>query len=328
VLAEAASNVRYGQSRDVIGAYDALLRDERFAREHRPELVLRIGGGLTAKRLQAWLDQSGAYAVHASDSGAPVDPQHSTSLVLEGDVVLTCRELSRHAPDRRSSDWLRRFRKAEALARSALAEAFLADDRLTEPRAAREVVAALPPRSTLFLSSSMPIRDADTFALESGGGAVRVLANRGANGIDGVTSTALGAAIALAQPTVLLTGDLAFLHDLSGLLTAARHRLSLVVVVVNNDGGGIFSFLPIASSTEHFEALFGMPHGVSLRCAAELFGAQHHLPRGARALREAVREAARGGGLHVVEVQAERAANVAEHQALFEKVSRALEGVP
>jgi 2-succinyl-5-enolpyruvyl-6-hydroxy-3-cyclohexene-1-carboxylate synthase len=191
---------------------------------------------------------------------------------------------------------------------------------------AREVAAALPPGAALFLSSSMPIRDVDAFAVESAG-PVRVLSNRGANGIDGVTSTALGAAVALGRPTVLLTGDLAFLHDLSGLLTAARHGLSLVVVVVNNDGGGIFSFLPIAERTPHFEALFGTPHGLGLKPAAELFRARYHAPGDAGALAAAVREGVEGG-LHVIDVKVDRASNVAEHRALFDQVVSALEGAP
>jgi len=326
VLAEAASGVRYGHSAEVMGAYDAVLRSERFARDHRPELVLRVGGGLTPKGPQAWLDRSGAYTVQLSDGGALVDPQHAASLVVQGDAVAACRALVRGVPRPRprSSEWLRDFQRAEAKAREVLSAAFSAGDRLTEPRTAREVVAALPPGALLFLSSSMPIRDADAFAPESAG-PVRVLSNRGANGIDGVTSTALGAAVALGKPAVLLTGDLAFLHDLSGLLTASRHGLSLAVVVVNNDGGGIFSFLPVADRTPHFEALFGTPPGLKdLRPAAELFGARYHAPADARGLAAAVRAGVEGG-LHLIDVRVDRASNVAEHRALFDRVVAALE---
>jgi len=289
--------------------------------------VLRVGGGLTPKGPQAWLDRSGAYTVQLSDGGALMDPQHAASLVVQGDAVAACRALVGGVPRPRprSSEWLRDFQRAEAKAREVLSAAFSADDRLTEPRIAREVVAALPPGALLFLSSSMPIRDADAFAPESAG-PVRVLSNRGANGIDGVTSTALGAAVALGKPAVLLTGDLAFLHDLSALLTAARHGLSLAVVVVNNDGGGIFSFLPVADRTPHFEALFGTPHGLKdLKPAAELFGARYHGPADARALAEAVRAGVEGG-LHVIDVKVDRASNVAEHRALFDRVVAALEG--
>jgi 2-succinyl-5-enolpyruvyl-6-hydroxy-3-cyclohexene-1-carboxylate synthase len=327
VLAEATSNVRFAGCGEALCAYDAVLRNERFARAHRPEVVLRVGGGLTPKGPQAWLDRSGAFTVQVGDGEGLVDPQHSASVVLEGDPVAACRALLRENARPQTTDWYRHFIWAEMRARQVMGEVFAADDRLTEPRIAREVVAAMPPGAMLFLSSSMPIRDVDAFAMERTG-PLRVLANRGANGIDGVTSTALGAAMALGKPAALLTGDLAFLHDLSGLLIAARHKLSLAVVVVNNDGGGIFSFLPIAGRTPHFETLFATPHGLpSLRPAAELFGARHHEPGGARELAEAVRAGAKGG-LHVIEARVDRAANWVEHRALFERISRGLEDGP
>jgi 2-succinyl-5-enolpyruvyl-6-hydroxy-3-cyclohexene-1-carboxylate synthase len=326
VLAEAASNVRYRDRKDeVLCLYDAVLRCARFADAHAPEVVLRFGGGLTPSAPQAWLDRSGAFTVQFSDEGALVDPQHSASLVIEGDPVAACRALIAAAPAERRVDWRRRFEAAERCAWAVLEIAFEEDGRLTEPRIAREVLAALPAEATLFLSSSMPIRDVDAFAHHAEG-TIRVLANRGANGIDGVISSALGASIALQRPTVLLAGDLAFLHDLGGLVTAARHELSLVVVVVNNGGGGIFSFLPVAGRTPHFEALFGTPHGLDLAHAAALFGATYHRPADPAALRAAVRDAWMDGGLHVIDAQVpDRAGNVLEHRALFARVAEALE---
>jgi 2-succinyl-5-enolpyruvyl-6-hydroxy-3-cyclohexene-1-carboxylate synthase len=187
---------------------------------------------------------------------------------------------------------------------------------------AREVVAALPSGAQLFVSSSMPIRDVDAFAPASGA-ALRVLANRGANGIDGIVSTALGAAAAAGKPTVLLTGDLAFLHDVGGLLTARRHGVPLTVVVVNNDGGGIFSFLPVAGATPHFEQLFGTPHGVDLAHAAALYGARFERPETASALRSAVRRGLEGG-LNLIEVRTERGGNVEAHRTLFARLAAAL----
>ncbi|HET9451677.1 MAG TPA: aminoacyl--tRNA ligase-related protein, partial [Aggregicoccus sp.] len=187
---------------------------------------------------------------------------------------------------------------------------------------AREVVAALPAGAQLFVSSSMPIRDVDAFAPASPT-PLRVLANRGANGIDGIVSTALGVAAGSGRPTVLLTGDLAFLHDVGGLLAARRHGVPLTVVVVNNDGGGIFSFLPVAAATPHFEALFGTPHGVDLAHAAALYGARFERPGTPAALRAAVR-AGLEGGLHLLEVRTERRENVETHRALFAQMAAAL----
>jgi 2-succinyl-5-enolpyruvyl-6-hydroxy-3-cyclohexene-1-carboxylate synthase len=174
----------------------------------------------------------------------------------------------------------------------------------------------------LFVSSSMPVRDLDAWA--SRAAPIRVLANRGTNGIDGAVSTALGAALALRRPTAALVGDLALLHDLGGLVAATRLAASLAVVVVDNDGGGIFSFLPIAERTPHFEALFATPHGLDLRGAAHLTGARLHSPRTAPELRAALREAL-AGGLHLVHVRTDRAANVEQHRALHAAVAAALE---
>ena len=183
-------------------------------------------------------------------------------LFRSGSAVAACAALGAGL-SRGLGPWARGFLWAEQWCRAALESAFSEDTSLTEMRLAHDVVAALPEGANLFVSSSMPIRDVDAFAPGSGK-RLRVLANRGANGIDGIVSSALGMAAASRRPSVLLTGDLALLHDLGGLLLARRHGVPLTVVVVNNDGGGIFSFLPIAQAAEargHYEALWGTPHG-------------------------------------------------------------------
>jgi len=321
VIAEAASQARFGGGAGMLSLYDAILRHPPFAQAHRPELVLRFGGGLTPKVPQQWLDASGAQLVLFSDDGALFDPSHRAAQVIEGSAAAACEALSRGV-SRGLGRWAQGFLQAERLARNALEAAFAEQAELTEPRIAREVVAALPSGANLFVSSSMPIRDVDAFAPGSAL-PLRVLSNRGANGIDGIISSALGVAAASERPTVLLTGDLAFLHDVGGLLTASRHDLSLTVVVVNNDGGGIFSFLPIAKATEHFEPLFGTPHGVDLSHAAALYGAEFHRPDSPPALRASVKVGLEGG-LHLVEVQTNRAENVEHHRQLFARMGAAL----
>src|SRR5262249_12511367 len=202
--------------------------------------------------LQQWLDSSSAWTVCLSDDGALFDPGHSASLVVCGDAVRACEELARRV-QRREPRPGSALVQAERRARSVLRDAFLGEAQLCEPGAARELAAALPGEALLFVSSSMPVRDLDAWAAA---GEARVLANRGVNGIDGTVSTALGAAVATGQPTAVLLGDLALLHDLSGLLAAQRLRAPLLLVVVNNDGGGIFNFLPVAQATDRFEELF------------------------------------------------------------------------
>ncbi|NBD09185.1 MULTISPECIES: 2-succinyl-5-enolpyruvyl-6-hydroxy-3-cyclohexene-1-carboxylic-acid synthase [Corallococcus] len=324
VFAEATSQARYGGGPLTVSLYDALLRHEPFLRTHTPELVLRFGGGLTPKTPQQWMDASGAEIVVFSDEGALYDPSHRASRVVEGSAVLACRALTDRLA-RGPGRWAQDFMGAERVARNAL-ETALAEqgDALTEPRLAREVVAALPAGALFFVSSSMPIRAVDAFA-HGGGVPLRVLANRGANGIDGIVSSAAGVAAAAGRPAVLLSGDLALLHDVGGLVTAARARVPLTVVVVNNDGGGIFSFLPLAQSAkaDEFETLFGTPHGVDLSHAAALAGARFERPTTPAALRAAVRTGLEGG-LHLVEVQVDRATNVDAHRHLFARMAAAL----
>jgi 2-succinyl-5-enolpyruvyl-6-hydroxy-3-cyclohexene-1-carboxylate synthase len=326
VLAEATSQVRFGGGPATVSLYDAMLRHAPFAQAHRPKLVLRFGGGLTPKGPQAWLDDSGAEVVLFSDEGALFDPAHRAARVVEGSAVAACEALARGL-SRGLGPWARSFLWAEQWARAALESAFSEDMSLTEMRIAHEVVGALPEGANLFVSSSMPIRDVDAFAPPTGR-RLQVLANRGANGIDGIVSSALGVAAASGRPTVLLTGDLAFLHDVGGLLVARRSGVPLTVVVVNNDGGGIFSFLPIARAEEaqaHYEALWGTPHGVDLSHAAALYGARFRRPDSPASLRAAVTEGLKGGGLQVIEVRVvERMKNVELHRQLFAKMAASL----
>jgi 2-succinyl-5-enolpyruvyl-6-hydroxy-3-cyclohexene-1-carboxylate synthase len=174
------------------------------------------------------------------------------------------------------------------------------------------------------VSSSMPIRDVERYAAPRSG--LRVVANRGANGIDGVVSTAVGVALGGARPTALLVGDVALLHDVNGLLGAAERGIDLVCVVVDNDGGGIFSFLPQARALprERFEALFGTPHGLDLVAVAAAHGVTARAVEG-REMGSAVADAAARGGVHVLVVRTDRQANVDIHRRLDEAVAVAVD---
>jgi 2-succinyl-5-enolpyruvyl-6-hydroxy-3-cyclohexene-1-carboxylate synthase len=174
----------------------------------------------------------------------------------------------------------------------------------------------------------MPVRDLDTFFWCNRRN-ICILGNRGANGIDGMVSSALGASAAASvsgnnEPTVLVIGDLSFFHDLNGLLAAHLHRLNLVIVLINNDGGGIFSFLPQAAYPEHFEQLFGTPTGLDFRPAVQMYGGTFQRSETWEAFCNAMTQGMRAGGLHVVEVRTERASNVSMHRQLWKVVEEAL----
>jgi 2-succinyl-5-enolpyruvyl-6-hydroxy-3-cyclohexene-1-carboxylate synthase len=218
-------------------------------------------------------------------------------------------------------------------ARAALAAELAAVDELFEGRVFAELSQLLPDGATLWAGSSMPVRDLDTF-FPTVPQKVRMLANRGANGIDGVVSSALGAAAAGPGPTVLVLGDISFYHDMNGLLAATRHGLSLTIVLLNNDGGGIFSFLPQASAPalmattnsgeSLFELLFGTPHGLDFSHAAALYGATYRRVGDWPGFRAAVQAGIAQGGLHIVEVPTDRRRNVVLHRRCWPAVAEAL----
>jgi len=324
VVADAASNLRWAGAGRVVGHGDVLVRSEALGTALRPDLVLRLGGGLTSKRLGQWLDASGAVTVVLAEDDTAADANHAASLVLAGDASATCVALSASAAAR-PSVWAETFFAADARADAALAEAFAEEGAFSEPQLSHRLLSSLPKGTRLVLASSMPIRDVDAFSPNAAEG-VRVLANRGVNGIDGTLSTALGVAATSDAPTVVLLGDLAFLHDLGGLLIAKRCKVPLTVVVANNDGGAIFSFLPVAQVGPAFEPLFATPHGLELSHAAALFGASYRKVATASEVTAAVQVSLRGG-LHLIEAALpSRTANVALHHALFERAVRAAEG--
>ena len=313
VIADAASQVRFALPSAVAHA-DLILRSEPWARALRPEAVVRIGGGLSSKILQAYVEQAGYTAV-LHERGELIDPAHTASVAIEGDAVAACRALAAEA--RCAGELQAPFAEAEARARAALESAF-ADAPWSEPLIAREAALAA---DQLYVSSSMPVRDLDAFAARGG----RVLANRGLNGIDGIVSSAAGAASVSSGRTVALVGDLALLHDLGGLGAAARLRIPLTVLAVNNDGGGIFSFLPLAQHTDKFEELFATPHGLNLEGAALLCGADFVRATDARSLRAALQAPP---ALRLIEARTDRARNVEQHRALQQAVIDALGSAP
>ncbi len=311
VLAEAASNARYGFAH-AVAMYDALWRNERFSAAMKPDLILRFGGASTPRSM---IELSAPTVVQVSDEGLLVDPYHRARHVVIGDAVAACQALG--AVRAGTTSWRARWLEAEGR----LVDHLLGRDGFDEPLVARELVRSLPEDVNLVLSSSMPVRAVDAFAPVSRG-PLRVYANRGVNGIDGVTSTALGIAAASGRPTVLFIGDLALLHDVGAWVLARSLKVDLTVVVVNNDGGGIFHFLPIASRTRHFERFFGTPHGVDLGHVAALADATLHRPTSLVAFQSAL-ATAMGGGLHVVEVKTSRKENVDRHRALYASLGEA-----
>jgi len=322
LLADPRSGARR-PARTTVAAADAILRHAQPAGPLRPEVVLRIGDPPASKVLAGWLASTGAPQVLLHRHGAWIDPDHAVSRVVAADPTATCRSLITAAAPAHPG-WLATWAEHEEMAQGAIDRVLAGHEEATEPGVARALVAAVPDGTTLVVSSSMPVRDVEWY------GAPRrrlaVMANRGANGIDGVTSTAVGVALGSAGPTVALVGDVAFLHDTNGLLGLAGRGVDLTLVVVDNDGGGIFSFLPQRRTVgeRRFEQLFGTPHGVDLGALAAVHGLPVDRPSKAGEVGPAVTEAVAAGGARLVLVRTDRDANVAVHEELEAAVGAAL----
>jgi 2-succinyl-5-enolpyruvyl-6-hydroxy-3-cyclohexene-1-carboxylate synthase len=321
VLADPISGLRRGPH--AVSTYEALLRSSGFAERHRPSLVLRLGAAPTSKPLTAWLGPEVPQLLVDPDA-AWLDPGRGAAerLALDADPLLEALAAALRPPADRSSEWQDAWRAAEHSARAALDDLVDGWAALFEGRVARDAVDALPDGATMVVASSMPVRDVEAFARPRAG--VRFLANRGVNGIDGFVSTVLGAATASSGPTVGLLGDLCLLHDANGLLRAADRDVDATFVVLDNDGGGIFSFLPQAGLPDHFELLFGTPHGVDLAALASVHGLPAQRVEKAGEVVPAVEAAIGAGGVRLVIVPTERAENVRRHREAWTAVASAL----
>jgi 2-succinyl-5-enolpyruvyl-6-hydroxy-3-cyclohexene-1-carboxylate synthase len=321
LLADPLSGARRGGA--AIAHYDALLRIEDFAAARRADLVVRCGDLPTSKPLRAWLDGLGPGVTQLGfdPHGAWQDPGASLEIVLAAGAAPTLAAAAGHTPTA-DPDWLRAWRTADAAAAAAI-DGVLGDDRLSEPLVARALVAELPADATLFVASSMPVRDVESFAGVRDD-APRVLCNRGANGIDGTVSSAFGAAAVAPGRVVLLIGDVALAYDVGGLLAASRLGLSLTIVLLDNDGGGIFEFLPIAGQRDVFEEHVATPHGLDFAHAAALYGCAFVDVADLGGLRRALVEALTSARTTIVRVASERPANLALHRELSAAVAVAV----
>jgi 2-succinyl-5-enolpyruvyl-6-hydroxy-3-cyclohexene-1-carboxylate synthase len=350
LLADPLSGARRGPA--AIAHNDALLRDARFAASVVPDLVLRVGDLPVSKPLRGWLAElADTRQVAIDPDGAWQDPASVVSDSLALDPAEALRDLTRShgrpsAPPRSADeDWLSGWRSADERAAEAIL-GVLGDRDLSEPAVAAELGVLLPEEATLFVASSMPVRDVETF-WPVRPDPPRVLCNRGANGIDGTVSAAFGAAAGGDGPAVLLIGDVALAHDIGGLLAARRLALKLTIVLLDNGGGGIFDFLPVSAAPmarardphggaswtpdpgggdreDIYTHHIATPTGLDFAAAAALYGIGHERVSDVHELRAALERALAGDTSCVIEARGPRAANVELHRSVWDAVSRAL----
>ena len=320
VFAEATSRMR-GRVTSAVDAAEAVVRSP-FAQEHVPELIVRIGRTPLTRNMLTWLDAADAYQVALTPKAPWSDPGGTAALVLAGDVGATCEALSESLRGKGDDGWKREWLEAGQIARGALDERLDLD--FFEGTVAREVVRMLPEGAALVSSSSLPIRALDAFTSVSA--PLDAFASRGASGIDGNTSMALGVAASTGRATVCLTGDLAFLHDIGALMTIARHSVPLVIVVIDNGGGRIFEFLPQGEQVERdsFEDLFATSHRIDLMHAAKLYGMSFASAHDTEELRRSLAWALTEGRSSVIRAEVSRRASVEAHRSAWAAAAEAL----
>jgi len=348
LLADPLSGARRGNA--AIAHYDALLREQTFAEKLNPDLILRVGDLPVSKPLRTWLaGLKDTPQVALDPEGAWQDPAAalSDSLALEPTAALVELTSLMSPPTETSTtgtrpmpsgtgprpspadpDWLAGWRAADERAAEAILGVLGSAD-LSEPGIAIELGVLLGETATLFVASSMPVREIETF-WPVRGDPPRVLCNRGANGIDGIVSSAFGAAADGNGPVVLLIGDVALAHDIGGLLAAKRLNLKLTIVLVNNGGGGIFDFLPVsrtamAQEYDIYTRHIATPPGLDFAQAASLYGLAHERVETVPAFRAALERAlSPQTGSAIVEVRTDRTNNVELHRRIWAAVTREL----
>ena len=337
VIADPLSQLRFGCHTEgamgLMSTGDLLLRSTTFGKRMTPDCIVHIGATLTGKAVRVWaLEHDQCRHLSVDWEQRWNDPDHLTDELLPYDPAQLFGQLNEALENsgfvRKERGWFDTWVQAERVAKLTLTAEFEHNTALLEPAIGAALTALLPDNCDLFLSSSMPIRDIDSFAPLSKT-SVRVLSNRGANGIDGVISSALGVAgensfRKIGRQTVLLTGDLAFLHDIGGLLAASRGTFDLTIIVINNDGGGIFSFLPVSQYGQdaNFDAFFTTPHGLSFQSAAELYGLGYQKIETLSLFESSLRKLSESSGTRVIELCVDRDKSVALQKKLISRVNQ------
>lgn len=321
ILADPLSQLRSGQHSfsNVIDCYDTFLRDEHVMDAFHPDVILRFGAMPVSKPLLLWLKKQKAESFVIDGGAGYRDPSGLATRMVYSAEERFCRDIADRLPENGDQDWLQRWIKVNEATKHAL-RSIVNEEELDEGKLFYQLNELMPEHSHLFVGNSMPIRDVDTFFFANNKD-IEIYANRGANGIDGIVSTALGVST-VKEKTVLAIGDLSFFHDMNGLLAGKLQGQNLTILVINNDGGGIFSFLSQASEKEYFEVLFGTPHGLDFSHTARLYNATYRKIKDWNEFNEVFPASFSIPGLKIIEIPTNRETNVLNHRNLWSFVSR------
>jgi 2-succinyl-5-enolpyruvyl-6-hydroxy-3-cyclohexene-1-carboxylate synthase len=327
ILADALSDARCQgrfSENGIIAAYDSFLRNDTLAQSLQPDWIIRFGAPPTSKPLATYLQRHrGVHQVQVAAPGFWPDPDlNAADIIQTEDPGSVLSELAEIEGTNADPGWFRAWQRAETASLARIREVLGPASTASEPSAITDLAEVLPVGYTVVAGNSMPVRDIDSF-WPAGDSVTFFEGNRGASGIDGVVSTAMGVAARHGR-VVLVIGDLSFYHDMNGLLAAQRFGLKATIVLINNDGGGIFSFLPQHEDAEHFETLFGTPHGLDFSHVAGLYGVGFQRVTTREEYRHALKASFDAPGVQIIEIKTDREENLRLHQRIWDEVAKAV----
>ncbi|MBT2738951.1 2-succinyl-5-enolpyruvyl-6-hydroxy-3-cyclohexene-1-carboxylic-acid synthase [Bacillus sp. ISL-7] len=322
IIADPLSQLRSGQHslKNIIETYDTFLRNEDAKTFLKPEVVIRLGAMPISKALTIFLKENGDAEQFVIDGGGGWrDPSSLSTSMIFCDESVFCKKLLSYTNENPSSQFLTKWKRVNGLTKENM-NALSDITELSEGKLFYQLADMVPEGATLFVGNSMPIRDLDSFFINNNK-AIKIMANRGANGIDGTVSTALGAAL-YSKSLYLVLGDLTFFHDLNGLIAAKLYNIDINILLVNNNGGGIFSFLPQSEHPKNFELLFGTPLDLEFEHAVKMFKGKFTRIEDWDHLGSEMMKATNQTGLKVYELRTNRDVNRDEHRGFWSFVSR------
>lgn len=322
IIADPLSQLRSGHHnlKNVIESYDTFLRNEDAKAYLKPDVVIRFGAMPISKALTIFLKENHNAEQYVIDgAGGWRDPAALSTEMIFCNETIFCEKLLNSIEPVSSIQYLEKWQEMNRLTKANMA---LMKDvtSLSEGRLFYHLADFLPEEATLFVGNSMPIRDLDSF-FTNNNKSIKVLANRGANGIDGTVSTALGAAL-YSKPLYLVLGDLTFFHDLNGLIAAKLYNIDIHIILINNNGGGIFSFLPQSQHPKNFELLFGTPLNIEFEHAVKMFNGNFTKINDWEHFDSVMKQIQKNSGIHVYEFTTNRDSNLKEHREFWSIVSR------
>jgi len=325
VFPDIASGLRLGNKhKNIVPYFDQILLSDKFQGKYKPDGILHLGGRITSKRWYEYIEKTKpARYIMALSHPLRNDPLHNVTTRIQCSVNLLCSALAKQLPKRGVNRFLSSLQKLNGKVHSEVNRFLGRQINICDPQVVCMITELIPSTAGLFLSNSMPIREVDMYG-KPNAKAITLGANRGASGIDGIIASAIGFSAGSKKQTTLLIGDLAFLYDINSLAMLRDLERPMVIVVLNNNGGGIFSFLPVKRFCEGFEKFFGTPHHLTFSGAADLFDLNYARPETAEEFAKIYQIALRSQASAIIEINTDRAYNLEIHQKLQNKIKTAV----